>query len=338
MKATRKDVAREAGVSEQTVSYVLNKSRKFSPDIVERVENAVKKLAYVPDRIALDMVKKQSKNVCIFVNDLTNPFFSDVIKGFQEEASANGYTVQLTDAFMGRKEQIVNLLACRIAGIFITILPDEMYRFTIEELINNGVSVVLGNHPNLSEGYAEKVSYCEVDLVGGMKLLVNHLHALGHDSIAYLSGLDIHTDYDGRYKSFVESCEALQIRYSVIENDVPFNTDTASGELLAERFFEQKCDASAVIVTNDLMAYGVLKKCREKGIQVPKQLTVIGFDDAKYDDIVYPALTSVGCDKTEYGRQIFRSMQYSIENARSAKPSLQPCYLVTRESSAKKSD
>ena len=336
MKATRTDVAREAGVSEQTVSYVLNKSRKFSPDIVERVQNAVEKLAYVPDRIALDMVKKQSKNVCIFVNDLTNPFFSDVIKGFQQEASANGYTVQLMDAFMGRKEQIINLLACRIAGIFITILPDEMYRFTIEELINNGVSVVLGNRPKLPAAYAEKVSYCEVDLIGGMKLLVEHLHTLGHDSIAYLSGLDIHTDYDGRYKSFVESCEALHIRYSVIENDAP-STDTASGERLAERFFACGGDASAVVVTNDLMAYGVLKKCREKGVHVPDRLTVVGFDDAKYDDIVYPTLTSVGCDKAEYGRQIFRSMQYSIENAHSAKPSLQPCYIVQRESSSQKS-
>ena len=97
MRVTRKDVSRLAGVSEQTVSYVLNDSRKFSKDVVDRVNKAIETLHYKPDMVAKSMVKKKTDTVAIIVRDMANPIFPAIIHGFQEQAAECGYSVYISD-------------------------------------------------------------------------------------------------------------------------------------------------------------------------------------------------------------------------------------------------
>ena len=97
MKITRKDVAKYAGVSEQTVSYVLNNSRKFSDDVVNRVNKAIKDLNYQPDMIAKSMSQKQTKSVAVFIRDMENPIFPAIIHGFQKKAFEKGYSVYIAE-------------------------------------------------------------------------------------------------------------------------------------------------------------------------------------------------------------------------------------------------
>lgn len=337
MKASRKDVARVANVSEQTVSYVLNKSRKFSKNITERVHKAVEELSYQPDMIARSMVTKTSKMVCAVVDDIRNPIFGDIVRGFEKEAIANDYFVSIIDAKSDFAEHIDKIISRRFDGMFISLIPSKEISGFLDKIYECNIKIVLSNL--ISKGkYADKIPCVIVDQRDGVKQIINYLCNNNHKDIVYLSGLG-KISYDDRARVFVEEYEKHfgELPF-VVENVFPYETSVESGRALTEQLLVSGKKFSAIVCTNDLMAYGVLDVLRKVNIKVPEECSVVGIDDIFFSGLTIPPLTTVSFDRDLYGKQLFNSLKRTIDNADDVKNYTIPTKLVVRNSTSIKAD
>ena len=126
MKVKRNDVAKAAGVSGATVSYVLNGTKRVSPEVEKRVLEAAKELNYVPNRIAQTLVGRRSNSIAIMTNDITNVYQVEVIKGLQEAALANDYIVYVFDAFGNIDKYLQHIVSRQVDGLFVVAAPDAL--------------------------------------------------------------------------------------------------------------------------------------------------------------------------------------------------------------------
>lgn len=328
MRVTRKDVSRLAGVSEQTVSYVLNNSRKFSKDVVDRVNKAIETLHYKPDMVAKSMVKKKTDTVAIIVRDMANPIFPAIIHGFQEQAAECGYSVYISDvAGSGDVEKQVNdLIARRIDGIYISLVSERNLNEIVSRFLGNNVKVVLGNK---EETVKESLPVVEADMDGGMRKIVAYLKEKGHKDIVYLNGLNPERK-SRRFSAFVdEYYKEFGKKPSVINDDAPYSTTVEDGMRLTDKLLSEKVPFSAIIATNDLMAYGVIDKLKERGYRVPDDVSVVGIDDIMYSKYINPPLTTLGYDYKMLGKKIFRVLYSEICGERISETN-EETYIVER--------
>lgn len=312
MRTSRKDVAKLAGVSEQTVSYVLNKSRKFSKEVEDRVHKAVEKLGYKPDMIAKSLVQRRTDSVAFLVHDIANPIFPEMIRGFQERAGEFGFSVYIADA-LGQNvlSQINDLISRRVDGIYLSLASEHQMQSIIQRLIDCNVKVVVGNRLTAK---AHPVCCVEADLKQGMYDAMCFLRDKGHKKIVYLNGLDTETENNDRYFAFMKYHKQLfGTEPVVIQNDPPYETTVEVGSKLTKRLLEQHVDCTAIITTNDLMAYGAMDCIKGSGLHIPEDISVVGFDDIMYSKYIYPPLTTVGYDKREHGRRIFDELYKRID-------------------------
>ena len=337
MKATRKDVAQRAGVSEQTVSYILNKSRKFSQDVEARVHNAVKELNYLPNMTAKSLVTNKNYSVSVIVHDISNPIFNEIMVGFQEAAHEHDYFVTLCDAHHEIDKYVSNLIARNTEGVFIYVLAAYDDISFLERFIDCDVKIVLGGNIAINKKKISKhVSIIDADHIDGMHQIIDYLADLGHEDIVYLSGIDIHSKLDHRYHAFHDYYEKVFKRKAqVIENIAPFDTTPESGYFLAKKLIESNKPFTALVTTNDLMAYGVIEYLNEHGIQVPNDVSVIGIDDLKFSKYYNPKLTSLGFDKKMYGKVVFEQLYSMIHLLSDVKDVRIQTTLIKRESCKK---
>jgi len=314
MKITRKDVAKYAGVSEQTVSYVLNDSRKFSDEVVKKVREAIEVLHYKPDMIAKSMVTKKTHTVAILVRDMANPIFPAVVHGFQERASEFGYSVYISDIAGGVdvNSQISDLVSRRIDGVYLSLVSEDRMNEIVEKFVVNDIKVVLGNK---DKNVNYDVSCVRTDFSAGMRKIVDYLFRQGHQEIVYVSGLNINADNDERYMSFVSAYkEIFGTEPYVIENDAPYTTTVEDGIRLTEKLLRERVSFSAIVATNDLMAYGVIDCLTLHGKRIPEDVSVVGIDDILYSKYINPPLTTLGYDYRQLGRESFDALKFKIDN------------------------
>ncbi|MBQ9710348.1 MAG: LacI family DNA-binding transcriptional regulator [Clostridia bacterium] len=328
MKITRKDVAKYAGVSEQTVSYVLNNSRKFSDDVVNRVNKAIKDLNYQPDMIAKSMSQKQTKSVAVFIRDMENPIFPAIIHGFQKKAFEKGYSVYIADV-EGCKDidfLVTSLISRRIDGVYISMFADKDFVRIVKRFADNGIKVVVGNEESSLDG----VPSVTVDFADGMRRIISYLKENGHRKIVYLSGIDVEQKNDTRYHAFCSEYKAaFGEEPTVIENHAPFATTVESGKYMAEKLFSITDDFTAIVTTNDLMAYGVIDALKQKGKSVPDDVSVIGIDDIMFSQYINPPLTTLGYNNEEFGAKTFKVLMKSM-SGKDVESTKEYCHIVER--------
>ena len=187
MRVTRKDVARRAGVSEASVSYVLNKSRGVSPEITKKVCDAVKELNYTADMVARSMTKNETRQLAVLANDLSNPYFAEIITGFENAAIDNNYLVSICTAQREIENYIRRLIAQRIDGVFIVGMPplsDEKYHEIIFNMVEAGIRVLI-NGIILKD--SKEISHIFVDHMTGIDKAVSYLKSMGHTHIAMVT-------------------------------------------------------------------------------------------------------------------------------------------------------
>lgn len=330
MKVTRKDIANYAGVSEQTVSYVLNNSRKFSDDVVNRVNKAIKDLNYQPDMIARSMSQKQTKTVAVLIRDMENPIFPAIIRGFQKKAFEKGYSVYIADVEGCENVDLLvsTLISRRIDGVYISMFADSDFVRVIKRFVDNGIKVVIGNEESSLDG----VPSVTVDFVDGMRQIVAYLKGKGHKKIVYLSGIDITRKNDGRYAAFCDEYRrAFDVEPLVIENEKPYATTVESGKMLTEKLFEVTDDFTAIVTTNDLMAYGAIDALKQRGKRIPDDVSVVGVDDIMFSKYINPPLTTLGYDNEQFGEKTFKVLlgKMTDKDVVSAK---EYCHIIERES------
>lgn len=299
--ATRKDVARRAGVSSATVSYALNKTQKLPQETVDRVLRAASELGYRPNFTARSLVTRETRQIAIVLNNLANPIYADLIRGFEDEAIARGYFVAICTGYKNIDDYFDSFAARRVDGLFIEALPFKYHLEKLKELVDAGIRVVVFGNTSLD---SRLVSHIETDYLDAMSQAVEYLRGLGHRDIAYLSGLSRRHTFDRRvdgYLAAMKTAGSSSPDRLLIASKVDTNTDVCDGEALATRLVRSGKRFTAAICTNDLMAVGALRAFRSAGLRVPADVSVIGIDNASVCEITDPTISTMAVPYTSVG-------------------------------------
>lgn len=330
MSKTRiKDVAREAGVSIATVSHVINNTRFVSETTRQRVMRAIEDCNYYPNANARSLASGRSNTLGLLVSDISNPFFPDLVKSIETVAFEKGYDVILSNTDYDA-ERTVNyvrrFIERKVAGV--ALMTSELDLGLIEELARFHVPVVF-----LDIGSAGVcMSNLVVDYEAGIEEAINHLAGLGHRKIAYIGGPRRLRSAARRFQAFCDSMARHlpgSLPLMIYEADFRFS----GGRQAAREMLTSSELPTAVIVANDMMALGVIEEFRERGIHVPGNISIVGFDDIAFAALSSPPLTTICLPRAELGREAVEALLATIEH-----PDWQgvevkiPTHLVLRDS------
>lgn len=300
MTPTIKDVAARAGVSFTTVSHVLNGTRRVSDTSRARVERAVSEIGYVPSALARALKTCETHVLGVLVPNITNPFFAELTRGVEDAARGLGYSVFLCncDDEPGRQLGYVQrLLARRVDGLLLANSAAEA----------STVSGALRQTPVPTVVVDRAVAGLDADLVrldntGGARLATEHLLGLGHRHIACLAGPLAFEVSRARVAGWREAMQAAGIEPApgwLVEG--PYNP--AQGHAATLGLLANHPEITAVCAGNDLLGIGALRAAAERGVAVPRQLSVIGFDGIELGGFIHPGLTTVGQDIRHIGER-----------------------------------
>jgi LacI family transcriptional regulator len=275
------DVARRAGVSVTTVSRALTQPELLRPTTRERVLKAAHKLAYHPNRAARSLITGKTGNIGIIVPDLSNPFYPAVVRGIQLRAHQAGYSVFLADSNEdgAAEENLVHTMAKQVDGV---IVCAPFARDAALRRLSEATSLVLVNRR------CSAIPAVLMDIASGMREVVSHLCRLGHREVAYLSGPRGAWSNRERLRGLHDAASRHALRLIELGPFEPkFEAGIEGGNLALE------AGATAVVAYNDLMALGVLSRYAARGVIVPRDVSVVGFDDVLFASMCAPPLTTV---------------------------------------------
>ena len=324
--ATLKEVAEKAGVSAATVSYVLNESRKVRPETERRVLWAAKELGYHPNVLARSLAVGHSAMFGLIVPDISNPFFPEIAKAFQLEASLYGMETMVMDGNTDpqrTREMVERMLALRVPGIaFLTTQVDPLVK---EFVARKGIcAAYLGFGAS-----GPKIANIAIAQNEGIREAVNHLAAIGHRRVGFIGGPADGVFAVRRKTAFLESAAAARMETRAFDSDF-----TVQGGYFACARLLGGFDATAVMTANDLMAIGALHYAYDRQIPVPAALSVIGFDDITFSQFTQPALTTVAVPRAEIGRLAAQSLLSLINETGAAVDHEVKTSLVLRQTTA----
>ncbi|ABQ47790.1 MULTISPECIES: LacI family DNA-binding transcriptional regulator [Thermotoga] len=291
-KVTIKDIAREAGVSPSTVSRVINKSAPVRKELEEKVLEVIRKMGYTPNLVARSLRKGYTDTVGFIVPDITNPFFSLIIKGAEDffKKKKISLVVCSSNHDVKEEEKLIEMLVSKKMDGLLLVGAGSSNR--VLNSILNKVKVVFVDR--VYEGY--DAPYVVSDNYNGMKKLVWYLVKTGHRSFAFLNGEEGTYSATERLRGFVDALKEAGIKdYVVFFGQFTYE----SGFSLVKKLGKIP---DAVVCGNDLMAYGAIDALEEMGYEVPKNVSVTGFDDLPFSKHYKPSLTTV--------RQPFHAMGY----------------------------
>ena len=330
------DVARLAGVSAATVSRVVSSAPyAVSSATRARVLDAARTLDYVPNALARGLLKSYIPVVGVVVHDITDPYFSEVVRGVEDAAAPGGFLVITcsSDRNAERENSYVRLLRSMRAATLI---------FAGSGLDDPVANAEMRKHLVAMRGYGAAVVHLSphafgqaevgVDNVGGIAGVVAELVRLGHRQIAFLAGPTslyvARQRLEGYRRGLAEADIAFDERLVV---STGFNDD--GGVLGIDTLLAGVAPFTAVCSANDLLALGALRRLAELGIKVPREVSVAGFDDIQTAAMATPRLSTVRLPLHEIGRRGFAFAERQLAGARPRREVL-PTELVMRESTA----
>ena len=289
MPVTIQDVAREAGVSVSTVSRAFTVPEMVKDETRHYVLATAERLGYRPNRAARGLITGKTGNLGVIVPDLSNPFFPNVLKGVQARAREADYAVFLADCDENQAEEmaLVQPMAKQVDGVILC--SSRMSATQLERVVGTTSLVFINRQVRDQPGVT-------MDVAGGMRQAVDHLVALGPRKIAYLSGP--RTSWSNRERrrglrrAAREDIEIVELG--------PFAPRFDGGPHAADLALAE--DVTAIIAYNDLMALGVMSRLADRGVSVPRQISVVGFDDISMAGMATPPLTSVSMQNERAGR------------------------------------
>lgn len=299
MNTTIKEVAKVANVSITTVSRVSNGSKGVSAKTRRRVLNAIKELGYSPSAMASGLKTRISKSIGIAVPDTIGDFYGEVIDGIESVATENGYNliISLNHHIIKEELKAVNFFkAKKVDGaILVTTLDDDDY---VRSLIEGGFDIVLLDRA--PRGL--KVDTVKTDNFRGGYIATEYLLNLGHSAILLIRGLSCLDSSRERFNGYKRALKDKKIEYDstfILNGD--FTID--SGYTTIKKYLDEKgLNFTAVFAANDQMAIGAIKALNDKGIVVPDEVSIVGFDDSYISPYILPSLTTIKQRKEEMGK------------------------------------
>lgn len=297
---TIKDVAQRAGVSVATVSAVINRNRFVSSALVERVLKAVQELNYHPNRIARGLKQRKSFNIVYIIPDITNPIFASVTRGIQDVMEKNFYDVSLYNTdFSDRKlfRQLTSVLENRPDGIILSAWHSPEIHRAISLVREFDIPLVVVHAPRDAEG----IDAILVDDRGGAFEATTYLLGLAHRNILSL-GVTGSTTSALREAGYRDALEKAGI--SVTEKFVIRVNSFApeSGKEAISEALDEGLEFTAVFAHSDSLAVGALEALEERGVRVPEDIAVMGFDGT-YAFYTFPRLTTMVIPNYEMGKR-----------------------------------
>ncbi|HEX2480705.1 MAG TPA: LacI family DNA-binding transcriptional regulator [Methylomirabilota bacterium] len=304
-RVTIRDVARFARVSHQTVSRFINGENHIAPLTRARVEQAITKLRFHPSYIARSLVSRQTKTVGLVMGDVASPFFPDVARGAEDVLAAAGYSLILSSSRRDPERELRNvrhLLERSTDGLILgapQCPPDEL----AELARRAGVPMVFLNR----EAKGPHVAAVWIDWPGATTEVVTYLAGLGHRRIA----LVVPSRSDARVGNREDWYRPALVRAGLGPERALILRDAMSlegGHRAGQRLLALEPRPTAAICHNDVMAIGLLQACAERGVRVPRDLSIVGWDDVPYASLVTPPLTTVRVPRYELGQAAARRL------------------------------
>ena len=311
MSVTIEDVAEEADVSITTVSAVINDTRYVSPELTERVNEAIEELNYYPDQMGRGLRKGKSNAVGLLVSDITNPFFPRVARGMEDCARENHYNVILcnTDEDPVEEKHYIELLRSqRVDGAVVA--PTAKGKENIEPLLEKSIPVVLIDRSLGDGGLPAVVS----DNYSGAYSATEYLVSKGHRDIGFVGGIEGIQSTDRRYEGYRDALRdnKIDLKKSRI---VMGNSQIKDSYRATKEVLESGEDITAIFAANNLILIGVLQYLRDNSISYPGEISVVCFDDPEWGSAVNPSITAVSQKPYEIGYEAGRRLFDSITNS-----------------------
>lgn len=311
MAVTIKDIAKVAEVSHSTVSRALSGHTGIPRETVERIKKIATDLGYVPSAVARGLKTNRSQALGIIVSRIDDPFFSEILQGIEDVFQEVGYSlfVAASNRDFNREKAIAKtMMEHRVDGLIVctTQFGEDHYRL----LKQYGFPIVaVGNH-ELSN-YQHMV--CHDDFYGSCQV-TRYLIELGHEKIAFLGNVHAERTTQGRLNGFYHEMNAagLPVPEGYVFHSP--NDQLEGGEIGAAHFITLVDPPTAIMCFNDMMALGVIKALREVGVHVPRDCSVVGFDDIPFAAYTYPPLTTFQQPKYQLGYEAARMMYALLQS------------------------
>jgi len=321
------EVARRAGVSPATVSRTINNPSMVNAKTAKRVWKAVEELNYYPNSQARSLVSGRSRILGLIVSDITNPFFPELVKGFEDIAIQNEYEILISSTNYEPERMALcvrRMLERKVEGV--AIMTSEMDKHLVEQLAHRNVPLVF-----LDVGpTGESISHVVVDYAMGVREAVEHLLSLGHRRIGFVSGPLGLKSARIRRSAFLR----LMSQYGIDEDKrlLEEGDHTVDGGLSAmTRMLESQCAPTALLASNDLTAIGMMRAVHRAGLSVPRDISIVGFDDIHLAEFTEPPLTTVRLSRRELAEHAFHALLGDSGEAPGSQSKLET-HLIIRES------
>ena len=301
MAVSIKDVARKAGVSTATVSHVLNGTRPASHETRNRVLAVVKELGYSQNQAARNLARGRSSFLGLIVSDVRNPFFPEITAAFQDQALAHDMDALVLNTNYDPHRtlnSVSRLIGLQVPGVAI-----------LTSQIDPGIANILAER-NIAAVYLDlgrvgpQISNLILEYESGIIEAIEYLTRLGHRKIAYIGGPPQLPSAERRKKAFTGTASRLGLDATHV---VDADFTVRGGYVAAAQLLESDLP-TAIVAGNDLIAIGVLHCAYDRGIPVPDDLSVIGFDDIVFAEYTQPALTTVTVPRREIGQTAFEAL------------------------------
>ncbi len=321
------DVAARAGVSVATVSRVLNRKALVREETSRQVLEVARSLHYVPNIAARALSIRRNHTIGIVLPDVHGQFFSEVIRGIDLAARRAGYHILVSGSHSDRDEMLAVLEAMRGRVDGMVVMSPDVAVTALREQFVSAQPLVLLNSP------AAGHDAITIDNHGGAQAMMRHLAELGHTRIAFVKGPEENADATERLRAYRR---ALRLIGAVRSAELEFAGDFSeeSGFAAGLQILAATPRPTAVFASNDAMAVGVLSALSESGFSVPRDFSVVGFDDIPIARYLAPPLTTVKVDMAELGRRAFELLFESIGGGAAHTPRHEciPTTLVVRQS------
>jgi LacI family transcriptional regulator len=299
-----REIARRAKVSTATVSRTMNRHPGVQPQLAKRVLKVVEEMGYFPSTQARALVSGRSRIFGLIVSEITNPFFPEIVHVFEETAIQHNYEILVTSTVHDTermKTAVRRMLEHRVEGV--AVMTFGMEESLLDDLKLRNVPLVF-----VDVGPARpRVSNIRIDYLHGIRQAVQHLAALRHGKIAFITGPLTLKSARARKEAFVQSMNEIGMEPEpqlVVEGDHTLE----GGQQAFTKLWALKARPTAILCSNDMTAIGVMRESYGKKIPIPGELSVIGFDNIHLAQYILPPLTTIEMSQAQLGRLAFQAL------------------------------
>ncbi|XJZ28628.1 LacI family DNA-binding transcriptional regulator [Bacillota bacterium Lsc_1132] len=297
-----KDVANLAGVGVGTVSRVINNHSNVTPETIKKVNDAIKQLNYIPNEVARNFKMQKSKMVALLLPSIWHPFFSELAYYIEDQLDREGFKLMLCNSG-GRPDKelyyIDMLNQNKVAGIIGITYND------IEEYVSTDIPII-----SIDRHFGKKITCVTSDNYEGGRIAVRKLAKTGAKKLAYLGILSTaYSEVVLRKNGFIDESKRQGIDYVTFEE-----TDTHyEDNVFFKRFFQEHGDSDGVFANTDLLAAKFIKQAKERGLKIPEDIKVVGYDGIQDNDLFHPILSTIRQPVEEMGRTSVNLLLKRIE-------------------------